>query len=880
MALRPHLSFPPSQSAAKIDPLPGGGSGLVTPPPSLQLSRFTPKIKEMQTQFAEHIALCESVEGMSPEKILVLEVAGNVQDFAKALKKVEGFKYLSRLLTEDIVEEEHVYSLNQKKDKKTPVKREIYLTMSNHGGLNRLLAEWKKVSSTGTSTKNLTPLRNALCQLHDIRFWNTEDRVKKTGLLEDWEYRLTEVEEYGSESVPFEIELWFKSSPITRTIAETALKKLIIENGGTTSGSFVHSGIAYHALKGELPIEKVKLVLESGAEYLQLMRCDEVMFFRPLGQCGFSLADEITEDLTDEVAEADFIPVASDAVVALFDGLPLENHQAIKNHILIDDPDDYSDIYANPREQLHGTAMASLIIHGDKNVDNRPLTTPIYVRPILAPGRVGFDGKRLECIPEGVLPLDLIHRAVKRLFESDGDTPPVAPNVKAINLSVCDPRQLFDRNMSPWARMLDWLSQRYSVLFIVSAGNHLDDIDLETSREEFLSKNGKDKEKIIIKAINDARWSRRLMSPAESVNAITVKALHHDHSQSGVNADIVDPFETEGMFSPVNPITLGKANAIKPELMASGGRVTYRSSSLFEKDPMKLSVVNTPKSFGPGHKVAVPSSNLGSVNSYAFSYGTSNAAAITTRRVAMLHETITSMKEFQQDDDALEKAPESLILKALLVHGAELPLEATEVCKDALLTPENKRTYKNNQGQYFGYGRLQEQRIHACSPNQATLIRTGEVKLGEADVYNFPLPVCLSSSTESRRMIVTLAWFSPINAMHHEYHQAQMWVSDPKKASALDFSQGDYYHYHQKKGSVYHEVVHGGKANPYLQGEEVQLKVNCKARADGENLKIPYALVVTLDTDNLKLPVYDEVKALLDLKIKQSAAAKIAISNK
>ena len=876
MVLRPHLSFPPSQSAAKIDRLPGGGGGLVAPSPSSQLSRFTPKIREMQTQFAEHIALCESVEGMSPEKILVLEVAGSIQNFADALQNVEGFEYLSRRLTDDIVEAEHVYSSNNKK----PLEREIYLTMSNQEGLHRLLAEWNKVSDTGISTLGLTPLRNALRQLHNIRFWNTEDRVNKTGLLEDWEYRLADVEEYGSENVPFEIELWFKSSPVARDFAEAALKKLIIENDGTIDGSFVHSGIAYHALRGELPIEKVKFVIENGAEHLQLMRCDEVMFFRPLGQCGFSLTNEIAEDLTDEIAEADLIPVASDAVVALFDGLPLENHQAIKNHILIDDPDDYSEKYTSPRDQLHGTSMASLIIHGDKSASENPLSTPVYVRPILAPGRPDFYGKRLECIPESVLPLDLIHRAVKRLFEGDGETPPVAPNVKAINLSVCDPRQLFDRNMSPWARMLDWLSQHYNVLFIVSAGNHLDDINLEASREDFLPMNGKEKEKIILKAINDNRWSRRLMSPAESVNAVTIKALHHDHSQAGEMADIIDPFETEGMFSPVNPITLGKANGIKPELMASGGRVTYRNVSLYDSEPMRLSVVNTPKPFGPGHKVAVPSSNLGSVNSYAFSYGTSNAAAITTRRVAMLHETIRSMKEFQQDDDALEKAPESLILKALLVHGAELPLAAIEVCKDALLTPENKRTYKNDQGQYFGYGHLQEQRIHACAPNQATLIRTGEVEFDGADVYSFPLPVCLSSSTEPRRMIITLAWFSPINAMHHEYHQAQMWVSDPKKASTLDFSQGDYYHHHQKKGSVYHEVVHGKKASPYLRGKEVQLKVNCKARADGEGLKIPYALVVTLDTDNLALPVYEEVKALLDLKIEQSAAAKISISNK
>lgn len=877
MDLKPHLSFPPPKITPKIDPLSGRVGKLTTPTLSAQLTRFKSKIGKLQAQFAEHIALSESVEGLSPEKILVLEVAGSVKNFAKALQKVEGFECLSHWLTDDIVEEGHVYT--GKENKQKPVKREIYLTMSNQSGLRKFFAQWQKIADTDTPDYGFSPLRDALRQLHDIRFWDTEDRIKKTGLLEDWKYRLSEVEQYGSEQIPFEIELWFKPSPEARIFAERAIKKLIHTNGGTISSSFVHKGIAYHALRGELPIEKVKLIVEDGAEHLQLMRSDEVMFFRPLGQCGFSLPDETTEYLSEKIATENQRAAASDAVIALFDGLPLENHQAIRNRILVDDPDNYSELYSNPNEQLHGTAMASLIIHGDKNAGDLPLNTPLYVRPVLAPGKANFHNKRLECIPEGALPLDLIHRAVKRLFESEGNAAPAAPNVKAINLSICDPQQLFDRNMSPWARMLDWLSCRYNVLFIVSAGNHLDDINLAISYEEFSSMATSGKEKTVIEAINDTRWSRRLMSPAESVNAITVKASHHDHSKDNAVFGIIDPFTTEGMFSPINPITLGKANGIKPEIMASGGRVTYRNTSFHDKDPATLSVINTPKSFGPGHKVAIPGNNPGSVNSYAFSYGTSNATALVTRKIAMLHETIRSMREFQHDN-ALEKAPESLILKALIVHGAELPLAATETCKDILLPKENSRTYKNIQGQYFGYGQIQEQRIHACTSNQATLIRTGEVDLDEADIYSFPLPACLSSSEEQRRMIITLAWFSPINPAHNEYHQAQMWVSDPKKSSALDFDDGDYYHHHQKKGTVYHDVIHGNKASPYLQGEEVQLKVNCKARANGKNIKIPYALVVTLDTDNIELPVYEEVKVALEQKIQQSFVEKIELSNK
>src|SRR5690606_35556393 len=140
---------------------------------------------------------------------------------------------------------------------------------------------------------------------------------------------------------------------------------------------------------------------------------------------------------------------------------------------------------------------------------------------------------------------------------------------------------------------------------------------------------------------------------------------------------------------------------------ASGGRVSYRNTSYHDKDPMTLSVVNTPKSFGPGHKVAIPGSNPGDINGYAFSYGTSNAAALTTRRIAMLNETLSSMKEFHEGD-ALNHAPDAVILKALVAHGAELSQEAQTACEGILKTAENSRTYKSNEGQFFGYGQLNE----------------------------------------------------------------------------------------------------------------------------------------------------------------------------
>jgi hypothetical protein len=70
--------------------------------------------------------------------------------------------------------------------------------------------------------------------------------------------------------------------------------------------------------------------------------------------------------------------------------------------------------------------------------------------------------------------VDVIHQAVRRIKEGDGAEPPAAPNVVVINLSLGDATRPYARIISPLGRLLDYLSNRYRVLFLVSAGNILD----------------------------------------------------------------------------------------------------------------------------------------------------------------------------------------------------------------------------------------------------------------------------------------------------------------------------------------------------------------------------------------------------------------------
>jgi len=110
--------------------------------------------------------------------------------------------------------------------------------------------------------------------------------------------------------------------------------------------------------------------------------CENIMFFRPTGQMATG-KEPVEGDITDCTVSADDLPTG-DPVVAVLDGLPLENHRLLAGRLIVDDPDDWASEYPAIDRQ-HGTAMTSLIVHGDLNDGSNPLSRPVYVRPIMKP---------------------------------------------------------------------------------------------------------------------------------------------------------------------------------------------------------------------------------------------------------------------------------------------------------------------------------------------------------------------------------------------------------------------------------------------------------------------------------------------------------------
>jgi hypothetical protein len=90
----------------------------------------------------------------------------------------------------------------------------------------------------------------------------------------------------------------------------------------------------------------------------------------------------------------------------------------------------------------------------------------------------------------------------------------------------------FSGKISTWARALDYLSFTYGILFLVSAGNAADEVELSDFPDSaaFHAASLDDREAAFFRAVDAVKAYRRVLSPADSLNSITIGAWHRDAS--------------------------------------------------------------------------------------------------------------------------------------------------------------------------------------------------------------------------------------------------------------------------------------------------------------------------------------------------------------
>lgn len=684
-----------------------------------------------------------------------------------------------------------------------------------------------------------------------MNFWGYKERVEETGILEIWQ---EELQDTTLSEVRCEFELFFRSDPQKRERNEQQLRKEIATLGGTVISSSVITNIAYHAVLATVPRDVAESII-NGNRDVSIVTAEQIMFFRPVGQAVVIPKNNSFDGNFDIPSSEDII---DEPVIAIFDGLPQENHPYLQGRLTVDDPDGYATNYV-VEARKHGTSMASMVALGDLSNIVHAATRKIYVRPLMKPIQWGSD--YCEQIPDDSLLVDKIHVAVRRLFEEEAGK--VAPTVKVINLSIGVSYRQFDRSMSPFARLLDWLSWKYKVLFIVSAGNHPGNMDTGMTFTDFVAADIGSRDKAVIGHVNNESRNLRLFSPAESVNALTVGATFEDASAFSENKRQILPC-SDGLPSAISSVGMGMNNAVKPDILFAGGRSLVMECMREGLDGTIIGWADSPTR-EPGSASAAPFVAGSAATKVMYTFGTSNSAALVSHEASRCYDALLEI--FGNAEKVVPDEYVALLIKAMLVHGAEWGDVADKYAEVLNLATRQDRSRELHR--FLGFGKPNIERAIECAKNRVTLVGFGDLKDSEAHTYDLPLPFNFSSSKICRRLTGTLTYFPPFVPTRQKYRAARLWYNiENGKKNLLD-SLMDVDWQAAVRGSVQHEVFENNGTVVWDESDALQVKVNCRGDADDRfSGSVPYALMVSFEIkDATDIDVYAKVAERVSTKV-------------
>ena len=845
---RPLILFPSPERADREHKTPVF-TKTVRPSFGRQFTRLQPSFNLLKNAFEQKaLKIQQSPTGINPEFALVFEIIGSVDNFYTAVKNTDGLEWIFDGEIEPFNPDDDFYQVDKDSGERVDdsLNGKLYCIMSNQQAMAQLLSLWQRHQNGESDVfkRGFVGLRDIFTHIKDIRKWDARDRIAETHVLDYWRESLVFD---GDSPVPFEIELFFRSDEAKRKNAVEAIRHEIQSLGGRIIQECVIGEIFYHGMLVELPRVSIE-VLVNRYEEIELSQVDDIMFFRPVCQSVFVSATDSEICISAEEAP---LPTG-DAVVAVFDGMPMQNHRLLRGRVIVDDPDDYASGYES-KYRVHGTSMVSLAIYGDIKRNEPPISSPVYVRPILRPKQTGFD-KITECVPGNNMFIDVLHRAVKRMMEGDGQESATAPNTKVINLSIGDPVRQLATTMSPTARLLDFLAYKYNILFIISAGNHPEIINfVDKPFDELKALNISQRSSIFGETIKANQRNLKILAPAESLNGLTIGALYDDFTNANETARFIWAVD-RGLPSPVSAIGKGYRSVITPDLFYYGGREFIRG-----KFDGKIDWVESLRE--PGCLSAAPY-GMGDADGCAFSFGTSDAAAQITHEAAKCHDVLNQVFLAETGSNIPVEAT-AILLKAMLTHGASWEPIAEKLALAMGVSPKQL-------SQWLGNGVPNISRVIECTKERITLIGLGALKKDEGDIFRLPLPVDFSSRLMKRKLTVTLSYLPPIAPNRQTYRGAQLWFNIDDSGKGLVPARQNTEWQAVRKGSLQHEIFIG--ENPIVwNDDDLIIKVNCKEEANNIKTAIPYCLFVSFEiAEGFDVNLYADVSAKIHQRVQIS----------
>lgn len=769
------------------------------------------------------LALHADPNALAPERLLVLEVTGAIQRFAAAVAKIKGLEFVG---------EEELAADELDKDP------EFYMLVPQLAALREIVSLWEKWKETGELPYGYAPWRDLFLHLKAIRPWGPGDRVSPRNR----EYFEAVVDGAPDDFlVRVEIELVFRQSATTRTEIEQIITAEIEATGGVVVHRAVHPSFAYHAVLADIPAQEIRRIAALDAD--SLAGADPVAAIVPQ-----SVGAPIDIGDSEPIAAIPPAPNVAEPIAAIFDAVPLQAHPLLAGRLVLDDPDDLEAKAVG--ERVHGTAMASLVVHGDLNDPPSPIRRRIYYRPVMYAPAFGD-----ELFDDDKLVIDVVVEAVMRMRAGGGS------QVFIVNLSLGDRTRPFAGKISTWGRALDYLSHRYGILFMVSAGNIGEPVSVLdfASEGEFHAAPPPERTRAIFRALDNSKADRRLLAPGDSLNALTIGAWHRDAvAEPFAGASPFVPYPDQEMPNLSSRLGLGHRRGTKPDILVAGGRQPARFNPL--APPMALISHPNPSRFW-GLKVASPSSDAATGSH--FTIGTSGANAVATHTAHRIFDGLE--RAYPALIEAMPFAERAALIKAMLVHCASWR-DADQFIRsvvDPHGTMHNEH-WRREVCRHLGYGFVDPDDAVACADDRATLWATGSLGPQDAIVFNVPVPALLGAHADHREIRATLAWMAPVRHGHLAYRAVKLKIAalgqDVLDSVGIDTTSSQPSNSQSEGGTIVHRRWCDAKIGDLAGGLTFPLQIQ-REKDQGVPIDdpVPFGLAVTIEMPGA-VEIYAQVR--------------------
>lgn len=823
------------------------------------------------------LSITTNPDEIAPERAIVFEVTGTIQNFATAVKHVQGLEFLFDQDEQySPTEEFHYLNEDGSSDLATPLNGCLYMVMPDVQALREILSLWRRYQAGEPFRRGQTGWKHVFDNLRDLRPWGHRDRV-----LPETKATLVELVEIAPhQPIKCEVELWFRREERHRAAAYGALSEMVAASGGTILDQSCIPEIAYHAALVSLPPAVALAIVEDGTTGIGAM--NEVMYVRPQSVAQFPLdverEDVAGTSLTTDAGDENVAEIIQNPIIAVLDGVPIQNHALLRDRLIVEDPDNLEAV-TPVMARSHGTAMASFILHGDRNTTGEVLNERIFMHPVMLGEAHPFRANEwIERMSSDRLPIDVIYRAVRRIKEGEGTTPALAPDALIFNHSVADESKPFSGRISPWARLLDFLSYKYKILFIAAAGNIGSELKVDgfATQTAFEAITPEERTRHIIQAIDRAKTIRTLLSPSEAMNIVTVGGWHNDNHPGGVGAAAVfDPFPLKNFTNMTSAIGLGFNRSIKPDIVYDGGK--EHLIPVMRDDGLYLRSAKAGRLFG--QRAAAPDFGAaGLLNVEQNISGTSNATALMTRGAARIYRAFEEASN-GQFEAFLPPHYRAVVVKTMLMHSCAWG-EHGQIIHDVIGPAEATKFVMRteNAARYLGNGYPNIDRVVECAKNRATFFRYGQLSTDQAHEYEIDLPPSLEGKLELRKVTITCGWLTPVNPKHQGYRNAALEVSatgDDRFSLGVDRITGQPNHHAVRRGTSFHVVHEGKDAVPYVDGGKLKFSVACRATAGRLEHAVPYGVAITIEVaETSAIDVYQEIQTIIQDRIRSRTRAR------